>query len=237
MSQQAPSGLVTPTDDPTPHPSPNRMSRRTTSWVLTAAIVVVVIASIFIFNGLANRAQQGALNSSAPSQLLGVDLGAVPAPDITLKDQYGQTIQLSKLQGKPVVLTFFDSHCPHQECPLTAVGLQVAARNLGSQASQVTWVALSVNPADTPASVATFLKNNGVTFSMHYLLGSEAELTPLWNAYHIVSVPDPTLKGVIDHSTYIYIIDKQGRERIMLDAGPGIDPHQITNDVQYLLAH
>lgn len=213
------------------------MSRRTTSWLVTGAIVVVVIASIFVFNGLANRATQASSSSSGPTKLLGIDLGAIAAPDMTLKDQNGQMVQLSKLRGKPVVLTFFDSHCPHQECPLTAVGLRVAYKNLGSQASQATWVAVSVNAADTPASAATFLKNNGVTFPLHYLLGTEAQLAPLWKAYHIVSVPDPTLKGVIDHSTYVYIIDQQGLERVVLDAGPGIDPHQITNDVQYLLAH
>lgn len=213
------------------------MSRRTTSWLVTGAIVVVVIASIFVFNGLANRATQASSSSSGPTKLLGIDLGGIAAPDMTLKDQNGQMVQLSKLRGKPVVLTFFDSHCPHQECPLTAVGLRVAYKNLGSQASQATWVAVSVNAADTPASAATFLKNNGVTFPLHYLLGTEAQLAPLWKAYHIVSVPDPTLKGVIDHSTYVYIIDQQGLERVVLDAGPGIDPHQITNDVQYLLAH
>ena len=234
MSQQPPSVIETQSDaDPPEQPRPV-MSRRTMSWLVTGALVVVVIASIFIFNGLANRATQTA---AGPSKLLGIDLGGDPAPDMTLKDQNGQTVQLSKLQGKPVVLTFFDSHCPHEECPLTAVGLSRAYKALGKQASQVTWVALSVNPADTPASVNTFLSHNGVTFDIHYLLGTEGELSPLWKAYHIVSVPDPQLPGVIDHSTYVYIIDQQGRQRVVLDAGPGIDPHQITNDVQYLLAH
>ena len=232
MSQQTPTEMATPSDDPAPQ-SGQGVSKRAMSWLLTGALVVVVIASIFIFNGLANRATT---TPAGPSKLLGIDLGAMPAPDITLKDQYGQTVQLSKLQGRPVVLTFFDSYCPHQECPLTAKGLQTAYKNLGAQADQVTWVALSVNPADNPASVAAFLQHNGVTFHLHYLMGTEAQLTPLWNAYHIVSAPDPNLKGVIDHTTYVYIIDQQGHERVVLDAGPGIDPHQITNDVQYLLA-
>lgn len=234
MAQQAPAEHMTPSDDPTPRPSRGRMSWTTTSWLVTAALVVVVVGSIFVFNGLANRATQP---STGPSGLLGIDLGASPAPDIILKDQNGQTIQLSKLHGKPVVLTFFDSLCPHQECPLTAVGLSRAYKTLGAQASQVTWVAVSVNPADTPATVATFLQHNGVTFPIHYLLGTEEQLAPLWKAYHIASMPDPTVKGVIDHTTYVYIIDQQGRERVVLDAGPGIDPHQIINDVQYLLAH
>ena len=234
MSQQPPSVIETQPDaDPPEQPRPT-ISRRTMSWVITGALVVVVIASIFIFNGLANRATQ---TPSGPSGLLGVDLGAIPAPDVTLKDQNGQLIQLSKLQGKPVVLTFFDSYCPHPECPLTAVGLEHAYKALGKQASQATWVAISVNAADSPASVATFLSHNGVTFDIHYLLGTEDQLSPLWKAYNIVSVPDPQDPAIIIHSTYVYIIDQQGRERVLLDAGEGIDPHQITNDVQYLLAH
>ena len=233
MSQQAPTERATPSEDPAPQ-SGQGLSKRAMSWLLTGALVVVVIASIFIFNGLANRATTAP--TTGPGKLLGIDLGGAPAPDITLKDQYGQTVQLSQLHGKPVVLTFFDSYCPHQECPLTAKGLQSAYKSLGKQADQVTWVALSVNPADNPASVAAFLQHNGVTFKLHYLLGTQDQLSPLWNAYHISSMPDPTLKGVIDHTTYVYIIDQQGRERVVLDAGPGIDPHQITNDVQYLLA-
>jgi protein SCO1 len=232
MSQQPPSVMETQPEADPPQQARPTISRRTMSWVITGALVVVVVASIFIFNGLANRATQ---TPSGPSGLLGVDLGNTPAPDMSLKDQNGQVVQLSKLQGKPVVLTFFDSHCPHEECPLTAVGLAQAYKALGKQASQATWVALSVNAADTPASVATFLSHNGVTFDIHYLLGTQDQLSPLWKAYHIVSVPDPQLPGVIDHSTYVYIIDQQGRERVVLDAGPGIDPHQITNDVQYLI--
>ena len=233
MSQQTPTEMATPSEDSDPRSGQKGLSKRATSWLLTGALVVVVIASIFIFNGLANRATTA---PTGPSKLLGIDLGSAAAPDITLKDQYGQTIQLSQLHGKPVVLTFFDSYCPHEECPLTAKGLQTAYKSLGKQADQVTWVALSVNPADNPASVAAFLQHNGVTFKLHYLMGTQEQLSPLWNAYHIASAPDPVLKGVIDHTTYVYIIDQQGRERVVLDAGPGIDPHQITNDVQYLLA-
>ena len=230
MSQQAPTEMATPSEDPAPR-SGQGLSKRAMSWLLTGALIVVVIASVFIFNGLANRATT---TPTGPGKLLGIDLGGAPAPDITLKDQYGQTVQLSKLQGKPIVLTFFDSYCPHQECPLTAKGLQTAYKNLGKQADQVRWVAVSVNKADNPASVAAFLQHNGVTFHLHYLLGTEDQLSPIWKDYHIAST---TLQdGVVVHSQYVYIIDRQGRERVVLDAGPGIDPHQITNDLQYLLA-
>ena len=236
MSQSTPTEMATPSDDdPTQH-AQRGLSRRTVSWLLTGALVVVVIASVFIFNGLANRAQQqGGLTSNAPGKLLGVTLDEKPlAPDITLKDQNGRTVQLSQLRGKPVVLTFFDSHCPHYECPLMAVGLRSAVKSLGAQASQAEWIALSMNPADTPASAAAFLKNNGVTFPLHYLLGTPEELAPLWKAYHMQSMEDPNVKGVIIHSTGIYVIDQQGRERVFLDIG--FDPHQLSNDVQYLLA-
>ena len=232
MSQQPPSVMETHPDESQPQQPRPTISRRTMSWVITGALVVVVVASIFIFNGLANRATQ---TPSGPSGLLGVDLGAIPATDMTLKDQNGQLVQLSKLQGKPVVLTFFDSHCPHYECPLMAVGLRSAVKSLGAQASQAEWVALSMNPTDTPASAAAFLKNNGVTFPLHYLLGTPEELAPLWKAYHMQSMEDPSVKGVIIHSTGIYIIDQQGRERVFLDIG--FDPRQRSNDIQYLLAH
>jgi len=238
MSHDSSSLTATRPDEQPPHENEPMFSRRTLSWLVSGALIVVVVASIFVVNGLANRAKS-ATAPTGPSSLLGVVLDKTPAPEITLKDQFGATFQLSKLHGKPVVLTFIDSFCPpgHQMCQITAVGLRVAVKNLGAQASQVEWVALSMNAADTPASAAAFLKDNGVTFPMRYLLGTQAQLAPLWAAYHMASQPSQTEKGIVDHSTGVYIIDQQGNERAFLEAGQGVDPHQMTNDVQFLLAH
>jgi protein SCO1 len=205
-------------------------------YLVTVALIAFLLASALLFTRLASAytdANGGsAATSSHPTKFQGATIDNVTAPTFTLKDQTGATVSLAQLKGKPVVLTFFDSHCPHAECPLMAQSLKIAARNLGTRTSQVEWVAVSVNPTDTPASASTFLSGNGITFPIHYMLGTQDQLAPVWAAYHIVSTTGSD--GIVIHSTGVYLIDQQGRERIFL--GDGFDPQMLSSDVTLLLS-
>lgn len=215
-----------------------KAKRRIPSYVVTGALLAFLLASVLLFTHLANAytdANGGSAATSSsihPTKFQGVAIDNVMAPAFTLKDQTGAAVSLAQLKGKPVVLTFIDSHCPHAECPLTAQSLKIAAHNLGTRINQVEWVAVSVNPIDTPASASTFLSGNGITFPIHYVLGTHDQLAPVWSAYHIVSYTNK--EGVVIHSTGVYLIDQQGRERIFL--GDGFDPQMLSSDVALLLA-
>lgn len=211
-------------------------SRHIPAYLVTGALVAFLLASVLLFIRLASAytdANGGSATTSAHSaKLQGVDINGVAAPAFTLKDQTGASVSLAQLKGSPIVLTFIDSHCPHAECPLTAQSLKLAAHNLGARINQAKWVAISVNPTDTPQSAAAFLTGNGVTFPIHYLLGTHDQLAPVWSAYHMASYTNK--EGVVIHSTGVYLIDRQGRERIFL--GEGFDPQVLSNDVTLLLA-
>src|SRR4029079_12472234 len=113
-------------------------------------------------------------------------LNGVPAPDFQLQDQNGQPVSLAQFHGQPVVLTFFDSVCPHAECSLMAQYLEWSAQFLGADSSRVAWVALSVNPwHDTPETARAFLTSHKVTLPVHYVLGSVDQMSALWKAYHM----------------------------------------------------
>lgn len=214
----------------------NKTQGRMPSYVVTIALVAFLLASVLLFTRLASAytdANGGSATTSTHStKLQGVTISNTTAPIFTLKDQTGATVSLAQLKGKPVVLTFFDSHCPHEECPLMAQSLKIAARNLGTRANQVEWVAVSVNPTDTSQSASAFLSGNGITFSLHYMLGTHEQLAPVWAAYHIVS--ETNSDGIVIHSTGVYLIDQQGRERVFL--GDGFDPQMLSSDVALLLA-
>ena len=183
------------------------------------------------FNALTSRFNQtGAKPASSTYQ--GVPLGGVPAPDFTLKDLTGATVTLASLKGRPTLLTFFDSVCPHAECSLMAQYLNVTAQDMGADASKVNWVAISVNPwDDTPRTAEAFLSAHQVKVHMIYLLGAQDQLQPLWDLLHIQSNLD--CNGVAIHSTGVYLLDSQTREQVFMDEG--FDPSVLSKDARLLL--
>lgn len=217
------------------------MSKRTTSWMVTGALLLLVIATIATLRHLADASAAsgpGAAHStpSASAQLAlqeGVDLQGTPAPDFTLSDQHGTTLSLSQMRGHIVVLTFFDSLCPHADCSLMAQYLNATASDLGPQkTSQLDWVALTVNPwHDTPASATAFLTSRQVNWPVHYMLGTPSQMQPIWNAYHMQAIEQPN--GIVIHTTGVYVIDGQGRERLYMDEG--FDPRVLSAYLQSLL--
>jgi protein SCO1 len=209
------------------------MSPKTRSWVVTLALVALVGTGALVFNRLADAYTNAPhLASGQSAKLQGTDLSYTPAPTFALPDQTGAKFSLDALRGRPVVLTFIDTQCPHAECPLMAQYLNQTAQLLGAQTNNAMWLAISVNPTDTPATTERFLKGNNVSFPFHILLGNTATLTPLWSAYHIASYTGSD--GIVIHSTGVYLIDQQGRERIFLDQG--FDPKMLADDVRVLLA-
>ncbi len=138
--------------------------------------------------------------------------GAVKAPPITtLRDQSGSRFGWSSLQGHPVALVFFDSHC-RQECPLEGRQLAMAESRLRA-AQRPELVVVSVNPKDTKASVTTAIRDWGLagTAPWHWLMGSHRELARIWAEYHIQV--SPPVNGDINHTEALYLIDRRGFER------------------------
>lgn len=154
--------------------------------------------------------------SCAPATLVGTDLGAGPAPELRLTD--GMTaapVGLSDLRGSVVVLTFLYTNCP-DVCPLTAERFRIAQRELGDQADEVVFVAVSADPQrDTPEAVQAFSRAHGLERNWHYLIGSRAQLASVWQAYGIVATPDEG-RPTVTHTDGVFLIDRQGRERILL---------------------
>ncbi len=131
-------------------------------------------------------------------------------PDFSLPDQAGRLFSLTSQRGRPVILTFMDSHC-HQECPLEGRALAAAFRMVpGSERPIV--VAVSVNPwADTPVSAHSAMKRFGLAgFEWRWLLGSKARLEPVWRKY---GIEVRRTSSDIVHTDAIYLIDAHGFER------------------------
>lgn len=201
--------------------------------LVTGAAVVCMLALLgaLVASGRARTGQP--TQPAVPSifQAGGADLGGIPAPNFSLKDQNGATVTLDQFRGRVVVLTFFDSVCPHADCSLMAQYINVTGRDLGAQAGQFGWLAVSVNPwHDTPASASAFLQSRQVTLPLHYLLGSPDQLAPVWKDYHMQAMLQPD--GVVIHTTGVYVIDAVGHERAFLEEG--FDPSALSAYLQQL---
>jgi protein SCO1/2 len=153
---------------------------------------------------------------------------AIPPQDFSLRDQDGRTVSLRRLRGRVVVLTFMYTTC-RDTCPLTATQIRGALDDLGHD---VPALAISVDPAhDTPDSAEAFLVKRSLSGGrMRFLLGTRAQLAPIWHDYGI----RPQGNG-FEHSAYVLLIDKRGRQRISFPVEQLVD-RDLAHDIRKLEA-
>jgi protein SCO1/2 len=155
--------------------------------------------------------------STRLANLMGLSpLPRTPAPGFTLTDQAGRTMSMPAFRGKVVVLQFMDDHCT-DICPIVAQEFVDAYRDLGPRAGNVVFAAVNINPyhRSVPA-VAAFSAEHQLTSipGWHFFTGSLAALRAAWHGYNI-SVGAPNPNGDIIHTSAIYFIDPEGRERYL----------------------
>lgn len=152
-----------------------------------------------------------------------------PAPAFALRDQNGRMVSTASLRGRPWLVVFLDSHCRTQ-CPVAGHELGRAERHLAG--SPVRLVVISVNPADTPASVRRAAREwgwHGPVWS--WLMGSAAQLRPVWKAYGI-GVIRHSGSSDVDHTIATFLVDARGDERAAFL--PPIAVNELVRDVRIL---
>ena len=131
------------------------------------------------------------------------------APAFALRDQRGRPATLASLRGRTVALTFLDSLCK-SSCPIEGRMLASAIGQVAG-AGRPQLVVVSVDPAgDTPRSIERAALEWKLPAGTIWLLGTRAQLKPVWDAYQITVDP---VSGDIVHSTAVYLLDKRGYER------------------------
>jgi cytochrome oxidase Cu insertion factor (SCO1/SenC/PrrC family) len=144
------------------------------------------------------------------------------APGFTLTDQAGRTLALSSFHGKAVVLEFMDPHCT-DICPIVSDEFIRAYHDLGPLASKVAFVTVNVNQYHNAVSdVQAFSREQQLTSipGWHFFTGAVPALRAVWRDYAIaVQAPNPDADVV--HTSAVYFIDPQGRERYL--AEPMVD--------------
>jgi protein SCO1/2 len=190
-------------------------------WLVLLAVVVGALVGLVV-----------ASHRLGPPPALGGGVvfkaGEVRAPEFHLRDQRGDLVSPSALHGRVVALTFLDTQCQTM-CPLQASLLGRVQSDLGQKAGPSVLV-VSIRPqVDTPANIAGYARSHGLVGDLHWVTGSPAELTPVWDEYGIgVQVAD----GDLIHTSVIYLIDRAGYERVAFADLP--DQAAVESDVRLL---
>jgi len=161
------------------------------------------------------------------------------APDFALRGSDGSELKLSRYRGKVVALAFGYTNCP-SVCPVTLGYLAEARKKLGAGARDLQVVFITVDPErDDPQHLKKFVAFFDPTFVA--ATGTPGQLAEVRKVYGI-TMSDKIFtdaasksKGIyyLDHSSFVYLIDREGRLRAMMPFGVTAD--DIEHDAKALL--
>ncbi|MBM3154833.1 MAG: TlpA family protein disulfide reductase [Chloroflexi bacterium] len=127
----------------------------------------------------------------------------VAAPDFTLQTTNGETITLSKLRGRPVILTFWSINC--QACRQQEPYIQAFHDRLTDNTLKL----ITVNIGDHPVILEQYIASDNITFPV--LLDTNRKVA---RSYGIPGVPVTIFIDVRGYVTAYKIGPFQSREDI-----------------------
>lgn len=167
-------------------------------WVMLA-LIVIIIAVIFLLPSCGNRSAKGGASQSDSTTLVKV---GDPAPDFSVALFDGSHLTLSELRGKVVLLNFWATWCPPCRQELTRVQKDLIDRFAGRD-----FLFLPVSRGEKRSDVAAFREQTGYTFPM----GLDSTRT-IYNRYATNFIPRN------------YLIDRDGR---IITATIGYSPEEF----------
>jgi protein SCO1/2 len=192
-------------------------------------LIAAFLVALFALGAVVLAAGSGDDDSTADPGGPGFEGARMPAgvraPDFTLRDQDGEPVSMRSLRGKPVIVTFLYTTCD-DTCPAQAQTVRGALDDLGED---VPALAIAVDPPrDTPERAKLFLAKAKALGRIDFVLGTRAELKPLWKAFFIrpQSINE-------EHQARFTLVDKRGFQRIGFP-GDQATPETLAHDVRLL---
>lgn len=134
--------------------------------------------------------------------------------------------------GRPALVTFLFANCP-DVCPMISETIRQALERVGPDADNVDVVAVSVDPeGDTPAAVGKFLKVHRLDGRMDYIVGTRAELSPLWKDWMVAA--QPAGENMSIHSARVVLVDADGRQVGSYPGGIAVPVADLAQDITAL---
>jgi protein SCO1/2 len=121
-------------------------------------------------------------------------------------------VKYADFNGEPKLVFFGYTHCP-DVCPTTLYEMTKVFQKLGPD-KKIAGIFITVDPErDTPVVMKEYMSNFDPR--MIGLSGTRAQIDPVLKEYHVYARKVPTDDGSgdysMDHSSIVYLLDKQGR--------------------------
>ncbi len=130
-----------------------------------------------------------------------------------LVDQDGRTFSLASLHGSPLIVTFVAAHCT-DACPLVNAQFEQAAQVLGERHVRARLLTITLDPEHDSIRdmqhVARAFSARASTWIV--AAGTSAHVHAIMRAFGVIALRGKY--GFADeHSTYVYLLDRDGRLR------------------------
>jgi len=201
-------------------------NQKTLASTIIAVLSVALVWVLFFWSPTADK--------EIKHQVL--DLKTAPVGgDFTVEIQ-DRDLSLQELRGKVVALYFGYTQCP-DICPTSLSLLTQALHKMSDkELANVQSIFISVDPErDNTTRLSEYTK-----YFHSNMIGATAEkevidkVTKLYGASYRIVDRGSAMGYIVDHSSYTYIIDKQGKLRETL--AHGSSPDKIVDTVRKLLA-
>jgi protein SCO1/2 len=194
----------------------------------TIAAVLLAVLVPGLLTGCGGGSHAATLQGQ-PTTFDGAPLpSGVRAPGFMLSGPLGERVSLAGLRGSVVAIAFLDSRCA-PGCVLMAQQIRGAIDEL-ARPPQVLLVTTAPR-ADTPTSVAAFLREVSLTGRVHYLTGPASALARVWHAYR-VTLPSAGSRR-FEAALSVLLIDRAGNERVLFGIEQ-ITPEGLAHDIRVL---
>ena len=194
--------------------------------MITLRLFPLLLLAGSLVAGTPGRADDTALKA-------GVFSPARMAPEFALPASDGSELNLARFRGKVVVLGFGFTYCP-DVCPTTLAVLAAARKNLGELGDDLQVVYVTVDPErDDAARMRQYL----AAFDPSFIggTGTDAQLASVREEYGIIA--SKVVEGgsyTFAHSSYTYLIDREGQLRALMTYGHTAE--DFAHDIRILLA-
>ncbi len=156
-----------------------------------------------------------------------------PMPDFTLQSASGP-VSLSQFKGKIVILYFGYTFCPDL-CPLTLSRLHQALTSLGSRASEIQVIFISVDwKRDTPEKVSKYARVFDPTFLG--FTGTKAQIdavTQDFGVFYELNSADADGYYSVDHGSSVQVLNRDHGLTMLWPYDT--QPEQIMSDLQVVM--